>query len=63
VSCNSKFLYEHYPIELLIEKVERLSSNEEITMWDIKIECYTPKSVIIIGSEYKNQKVNDIFTT
>ena len=45
-----RLLYECLPIAFLIEKAGGLSSNGEINLLDVKIESYTQKVDIIVGS-------------
>jgi len=51
VSAKLRVLYECLPIAFLIEKAGGLSSNGEISLLDIKIEGFTQKTDIIVGSK------------
>ncbi len=50
VTPKLRLLYECDPIAYLIEKAGGLSSNGKISVLDVKIEGYTQKCDIIIGS-------------
>jgi sedoheptulose-bisphosphatase len=51
VAPKLRVLYECLPIAFLIEKAGGLSSNGEMSLLDIKIDGYTGKTDIIVGSK------------
>jgi len=58
VDAKLRVLYECLPIAFLVEKAGGLSSNGEISLLDIKIEGYTQKTDIIVGSREDVERVN-----
>lgn len=58
VTPKLRLLYECAPISFLCEKAGGLSSNGEISVLDIKVEGYTQKCDIIIGSKEEVERAN-----
>lgn len=58
VTPKLRVLYECLPIAFLIEKAGGLSSNGFMSLMDIKIEGYTQKVDIIIGSREEVERAN-----
>jgi len=58
VGSKLRVLYECLPIAFLCEKAGGSSSNGEISLLDIKIDGYTQKTDIIIGSKEEVERVN-----
>jgi sedoheptulose-bisphosphatase len=57
VDAKLRLLYECAPIAYLIEKAGGLSSNGEMSVLDIKVDGYTQKCDIIVGSIEDVQRV------
>ena len=57
ISPKLRLLYECAPIAFLCEKAGGLSSNGEISVLDIKVNGYTQKCDIIIGSRDDVERV------
>ena len=51
VGAKLRLLYECAPIAFLCEKAGGLSSNGEISVLDVKVNGFTQKTDIIIGSK------------
>lgn len=58
VTPKLRLLYECAPISFLIEKAGGLSSNGEINLLDIKVDGFTQKTDIIIGSREDVERVD-----
>lgn len=58
VDCKLRLLYECAPISFLCEKAGGLSSNGEISVLDIKINGYTQKCDVIMGSRDDVERVD-----
>jgi len=58
VAPKLRVLYECLPIAFLCEKAGGLSSNGEISLMDIKIDGFTGKTDIIIGSKDEVERAN-----
>jgi sedoheptulose-bisphosphatase len=63
VPSKLRVLYECLPIAFLCEKAGGASSNGEISLLDIKIEGYTSRTDIVVGSEEEVQRVNEFLAT
>jgi fructose-1,6-bisphosphatase len=58
VGPKLRLLYECAPISFLIEKAGGLCSNGEINLLDVKVDGYTQKTDIIIGSKDDVERVD-----
>lgn len=58
VAPKLRVLYECLPIAFLVEKAGGASSNGEISLLDIKIDGYTAKVDIIVGSQEEVDRAN-----
>ena len=58
ITPKLRLLYECAPIAFLCEKAGGLSSNGETSVLDIKVEGFTQKVDIIIGSREEVERVN-----
>lgn len=58
VGAKLRLLYECAPIAFLSEKAGGLSSNGEISVLDVKVNGYTQKTDIIIGSREEVERAN-----
>lgn len=58
VESKLRYLYEVAPVAFLVEKAGGLSSNGEMSVLDIKVNGFTQKEDIIIGSKEEVQRVD-----